>query len=633
MLELLRRGATSKVAAVILFLPLIVAFAFWGIGPEWSNGGSTWLAKVGDQRINPEDFQRAYQAEIEQISRQAGRRITAEQAKYYGLDQRVLSRLASTAALDQEVRGLGLTLSNQLIGDEIRADPSFAELNGKFSKDRFDAIMKQNNLSEQSFVAMRKRDEVREQLTDSLLAGMTPPQAYVDLIHKWRDETRTIEFITLDPAKVVKLAEPDDAKLKEYFEANKRQFLLPEQRKVGLLLLTREAVKSKVEVSDDEIKENYEQGKERFNIPEQRHVLQMAFPDKAAADKALPELAKAKNFVETAVKLGAKESDLDLGTLARKKMIDSKIADAAFALKKDEVSPVVEGTFATVVVKVTEIVPGKQKTLVEVTPEIKDGLQASKALREIQAMVGQVEDERSAGKPLSDIATKLSLPYIEIAQIDRTGKGPDGKPAIDMPDAPSLTAAAFGGTVGLDADPVDLADGGAGWVSVLGVSPEKERAFDDVKADAKTAWTEAETRRELATVSAGFVERAIKGEAMSALAKAAGAKLENTPAITRNTSPPGLTASGVQQAFTLPLNAASSVATADGKSRTVFKLTALKVPDEPSKEQSDKLKGELTRTLQSDTLNTFVAALQQRAGVSVNGAMLNQMLGGGQAGQ
>ena len=632
MLDMLRRGATSKVAATLLFLPLIIAFAFWGIGPEWSGRSTTWLAKVGDQRIYPEEFQRAYQAEIEQISQQAGRRITAEQARYFGLDQRVLARLASTAALDQEVKGLGLSISTKAIADEVRTDPAFAELNGKFSKDRFDAIMKQNNLTEAGFLAMRRRDDVREQLTDSLLAGITPPQSTIDLMHRYREETRVIEHITLDPAKVVKLAEPDEAKLKEFYDGNKRQFMMPEQRKVGLLLLTRDAVKGKITVTDDEIKDTYETSKERFNIPESRHILQMSFADKASADKALPELQKAKNFVEAAVKLGAKETDLDLGTLTRKKMIDPKIADAAFALAKDAVSPVVEGAFATVILKVTEIIPGKQKTLAEVSTEIKDSLQTTRAAREMQTIGTQIEDERSAGKPLSEAAEKLGLIYKEIPALDRTGKTPDGKPAVDGPDGAPIAAAVFAGTVGLDADPVDLADGGSAWVSVLGVTPEKERPFDEVKADVKTAWTEAETRRELGTVAAGYVERAIKGESMTALATQAGTKLENTGAITRNTSPPGLTANGVQVAFTLPLNAASSALTADGKSRTVFKVTTINVPAEPSKEQADKLKQEMTRVMQADTLNTFVNGLQQRAGVNVNNALLQQLLGG-QAGQ
>ena len=172
---------------------------------------------------------------------------------------------------------------------------------------------------------------MRDQLTDTLLAGVSPPQALIDLLHRYREETRVIEFFTPDYDKLVKIAEPDEAKLKEYYEQNKRQFVTPELRKINVLLLTRDDVKARLAVSEEEIKAAYEQDKEKFNIPEKRRVQQLAFPDKAAAEKAYAELAKAKNFKEAAAKLGFKESDIDLGLLARKDMIDPKIAEAAFA--------------------------------------------------------------------------------------------------------------------------------------------------------------------------------------------------------------------------------------------------------------------------------------------------------------
>ena len=629
MLELLRRGATSKIAALLLFAPLILAFSLWGIGPEWRGGGSTWLAKVGNQPIYAEEFQRAYQNEMEQISRQVGRRITPEQARYFQLDQRVLSRLAGSAALDQQVNGMGLGVSTKAIADAVRSDPNFAEFDGKFSKARFDQVLRQNGLSEQSYFAIRKKEDVREQLTDSVLSGIVPAQAYIDLLHKHREETRVIEHITLDPAKVVKLAEPDDVKLREFYDGNKRQFVALEQRKAGVLLLTRDAVKAKITITPDEIKESYETNKERFNVAETRRIYQMAFPDKAAAEKALPELTKAAKFVEAATKLGAKESDIDLGVQTKKQMIDSKIAEAAFALKTDEVSKVVEGIFTTVILKVTDITTGKQKTLEEVSAEVKDQLQAARASREIQTLQTQVEDERSAGRTLTEAAAKVGLEYKEIANVDRNGKAPDGKAAIEHPDSAVITGAIFAGAVGLDAEPVDLSDTGFAWVNVLGVTPEKEKPFDEVKAEVKTAWTESETRKELGSAAARFVERLIKGEAFAAIATEAGAKLEKTNAITRQTSPPGITSSGVQQAFTLPKGAASSALTADSKSRTVFKVIEVTVAGEATKEQTEKIKTELTRTMQADTLNTLVAGLEKRAGLSVNQALLQQVLGGG----
>ena len=78
------------------------------------------------------------------------------------------------------------------------------------------------------------------------------PAAMVDVFHRWREETRKIAFMTLDPAKSVTVPAPDDAKLLAYYEANKRRFVTPEQRKLAVLLMTRDDVKKKVIVSDDE---------------------------------------------------------------------------------------------------------------------------------------------------------------------------------------------------------------------------------------------------------------------------------------------------------------------------------------------------------------------------------------------
>ena len=45
------------------------------------------------------------------ISRRLGRRLTPEQAKLFGLEQRTLSRLVGAAAIDQHARELGLSIT------------------------------------------------------------------------------------------------------------------------------------------------------------------------------------------------------------------------------------------------------------------------------------------------------------------------------------------------------------------------------------------------------------------------------------------------------------------------------------------------------------------------------------------
>jgi peptidyl-prolyl cis-trans isomerase D len=626
MLDAMRRGAVNWLAKILLGL-LIIAFAVWGVADVFRNYGRGTLARIGNTEISVEDYRQAYQDELSSISRRLGRRLTAEQAKLLGVEQRTLSRLIGVAAIDMHAHDLRLALSDKAIADLIRDDPAFNDVTGKFSNDTFRAVLRQNGFSEGRYVASRRKDEVREQLTETLVAGVSPPQLLIDLLHRFRDETRVIEFFTPDYDKLVKAPEPDEAKLKEYYDQFKRQFVTPELRKVNVLLLTRADVKARLPVTEEEIKAAYDQDKEKYNIAEKRRIQQLAFPDKAAAEKAYAELAKATNFTEAAVKLGFKESDFDLGLLTRKDMIDPKIADAAFALKKDELSKPVEGKFTTVLLRVPEIVPGKQRTYDEVKDEIKDRLAEERASQEIASLHEKVESERSAGKSLKEIADGLHLTYREIPDMDREGKTGDGKPAIDSPEAPKIAQAAFAGAMGLEAEAADLGDGGYVWVDVAGVTPEKQKAFEDVKAEVKTGAIEAERRKEVAALAAKFVDRLNNGETMEALAKEIGAKVERTPAITRNTAPQGLTQNAVQQAFTLPKGKATSAPSPDGKARVILSVAEVIPAPPPTPEQTNRLKEELSRQLQGDVLAEYVGGLQTRYGLSVNDAALKQALG------
>jgi len=628
MLDAMRRGALNWLAKILLGL-LIIAFAVWGVADVFRGYGQGTLARIGNTEISVEQYRQAYQDELASISRQFGRRLTPELAKRLGVDQRALSRLIGAAAIDNHARELRLALSDKGIADIIRDDRMFQNPPGTFSTLAFQSFLRQSGTSEGRYVETRRREEVRDQLTDSLLGAAASPQVLIDLLHSHREQTRVIEHFTPDFDKLIKMAEPDEAKLTEYYEQNKRQFMIPELRKVNVLLLGRDAVKEQISVTDEEIKAIYDEDKEKFNTPEKRRIQQLAFPDRAAADRAYAELSKAKNFAEAATKLGFKESDIDLGVVSRRDMIDSKIADAAFALKKDELSKPVEGQFALVLLRVSEIVAGKQRTFDEVKGEIRDRIANERAGHELQVLHDKIEDERASGKPLKEIGEGLKLAFREIAATDREGKTTADTPAFEHPEAARIAQAAFAGGVGLEADAIELTGGGYAWVDVIAITPEKQKPFDEVKAEVKTAAIEQERRREVAAFAARLAERLTKGETPEALAKETGAKVEKTIPVTRTTVPQGLTQNAVQQAFILPKGGATSAARADGKGRTLIRVADIVAAPPPTAEQTGRLKAELTRQLQTDILAEYVGGLEKRFGLTVNEAAMRQALGTG----
>jgi peptidyl-prolyl cis-trans isomerase D len=627
MLDSLRRGALNWFAKGLLGL-LVIAFAVWGIGDVVRNVGRGTLATIGSSQITVDDYRQAYQDEMASLTRRFGRRLTSEQAKMLGVEQRALSRLISAAAIDHHARDLQLALSDQGMAEIIRNDPGFQGPDGKFSKDLFQNFLRQIGLSEGRYVTTRRQEELRDQLTESLLSGLAPPQAMLETLYRYREERRVIEFFTPDFDKLITLAEPEESKLTEYYEQNKARFTAPERRKINVLALTRDAAKQRTSVSEDELKAGYDADKEKFNIPEMRRITQLTFPDKAAAEAAYAELSKAGNLAEAIAKLGFKDSDIELGLLAKRDMIDGKIAAAAFALPKDELSQPVDGQFATVLLRVSEIVPGKQRSFEDVKGEISGRLAEERANLELQALHEAIENDRYSGKPLREIAEKLKLPFLEIADIDRTGKTADGKPAVAEADAAKVAQAAFSGNAGVEAEAVELTDGGYAWVDVLQVTPEQQKTFAEVAAEVKTQFMDQQRRSEVSNLATKFVDRLNQGEALEAVATAADAKAETTNPVTRSTSPPGLTANAVQQAFTLPKGRAASAPTTDGKGRSIIRVSEIIPAPAPTPEQTAALKTELNRQLQTDILAEYIAGLQARYGLSLNQEALKQALGG-----
>lgn len=626
MLEALRRGVKGIFVQALIAL-LVVAFAVWGIADVFQGRGQTSLARIGKTEISQDQFQQALQLEISGLSRQFGRRLTIEQARQLGIDQRVLSRLIGTAAIDTHAHELGLYLSDATIAEAIRNDPTFQGVGGAFDRNFFTDILRQNGLSEQRYFAERRSEEVREQLTETLAAGNVPPDILVQTLHRYQGETRTIAHVTLEPEASVKVEAPDEAKLKAYYEQNKRRFVAPEYRKVPLILLTDAEVRKRIDVSEEDMKARYEREKETFSTPERRRIQQLSFADRAAAEKALATLKAAPSFEEGLKGLELKESDVDLGDLAKSDMIDAPIADAAFKLEKGQISEPVTGTFSTVLLRVVDITPARQSTFEEVKTQLRDRIAGERVNREIQELHDRIDDARAGGGSLKEIAERLNAPFVEIEATDKQGMKPDGKPALEHPDAARIFASAFEGGAGLDREVIELTDGGYAWVDVSGVTPERQKPFEEVQEAVKTAWIEAEQRTALNALGQKIVERVDKGEALEDVAKELGLEVKLAQPVTRTQQVDGLTRAAVQRAFALARGHAAAVESADGKSRTIIVVRAIVDPPPATPEQLASLRQELSRQLQGDMIGAYVSALQTRLGYSVNQTVYQRAMG------
>lgn len=623
MLNALRNSAGRWAVRFLLGI-LIISFSLWGIEGVFRGGFDRSLAEVGDREITVDKYDMAYRDQVAMLSNRLGRQLSQQEARMFGVGQNVLQNLIQTTALDIHAASLGLGISEAALVEAVQTEPAFQGAGDKFDKGRFDEILRNMGLSEQGFIARQREDMIRQQVIGAMSDGVTVPKTMLDAINHYRNDERVLKFFIVEPKVVGEIAAPDDAALQKYFDDNKSRYKAPEYRRIGVLMLTPDAIKDTIALTDDELKAQYEATKKTYGVPERRTIQRLVFKDMAAARDAATKLATDPDFIKLGKELGLKEDDINLGTLAKDKVADKAIAEAAFKLEKDKVSEPIDG-FVPAIVKVTEIQPGEEKSFDQVKDQVRAALGAEKARAEIQKLYDAIEDARGGGSSVAEAAKKLNLPFKEVT-VDRRGMGKDGKPVEGLPGARATLTSAFESDVGVETNPVTLEDGYA-FFEVLEITPERQKAFDEVKAEVTTAWTDEETRKRLRAKAEELAGKAKGTAGFDAAAAEIGAKVETTAPLKRDAAPKDLPRTAVSQAFTLPDQGIGN-AQLDGRpGQAVFQVAELKQAPPLDEKQAETLRTELRQGMGVDILTQYVSGLQTDYGVRVNNKAVSQLFG------
>jgi len=629
MLEKLRRGAT-KILVFVLFGVLILSFAIWGIGDVIRSSNQGPVAEVGSTPISVQEFTSALQLRRQLLSRQFGQPISAEQSRAFGIDAAVLGELVNNAAISNFASHLGMRLSDQAIADMIRADPAFQGAGNTFSRQVFDERIRQAGFTEQSYFAERRSGEIRAQLSEALVAGISAPDTLADILYRFREEQRSVRYITLSAAKLPDPGEADEAALKSLYETQKSAFTEPERRKIGVLLLTPEALKARSQVTDDEVRKAWEDARESWNIPERRRIQQIEYKTKEEAEGEKKAIEAGKSFLIAALEANGAQGRLDQGLIARREISDANFAKAAFELSLNAVSDPIQVRGGWMLLRVSEIEPGKVRTFDEIKDEVKKSLEEQKSHDLVGRLRDEIEDKigaTDAPEKLKAVADELHLTFLQADGVDAKGLKADGKPAFDHPDAERFVASGFEGDALTPREPITLANGGEAWIEVSDVKPAVTKPFDQVKPDVEKLWREREKRTALTKLGQELADRIKAGASLESVATERGLEVKTTAAFKRSGAPSGLSPAAARLTFTLPKGGAGTAAGTDDTTRAVLVVNEITPAPEPTKEQTEALRKELGQEMQRDTLQTFVLALRNREGVKLHENVYKRAVG------
>ncbi len=608
---------------------LVISFAIWGIGDMFRGFGRNSVAKIGGTEISIEQFRQYYTDRLQQLGRQMGRPVTPDQARGLGLDRQILGQMVAENTLDEETRKLHLGLSDPEIARRITEDPTFKGLNGQFDRDRFQQIIRNAGYTETRFVDEQRRVLLRRQIAQSVSGELKVPAVAMQAINQYQNERRDIEFVALGAAQAGDVAAPSPEQLAAYFDERKVLFRAPEYRKLTLLSLAPSDLAKPEDVSDADAKAAYDKNKTAYGKPEKRELRQVVFPNDADAAAAREKITKGATFDDIAKERDLKTSDTDVGMVAKSDIIDPAVADAAFALAPGTVSQPIKGRFGTVLLLIGKTEPGEQKSFGEVSAQIKRELAEARARTALGELRDKVEDERAAGATLIETGKKFGLKALAIDAIDRSGRGPDGKPVAGVPTNPNVVNAAFASDVGVDTEALQLPNGGYLYYDVVGVTPARDRALDEVKEQVAARWRDDEVAKRLQAKADELLGKLKAGTALAQLAAENNLKVEAVKNLQRGQPAPNTPPKLVDAVFKTAKNAAATAEGNAASERYVFRVVEVTLPTfDPEAPQGKQLATTLQNSIADDLIGEYIARLEADYGVTINQAAVNQVVGG-----
>lgn len=627
-LQNLRKGASGWIAKLFLIL-LVFSFLIWGIADVFKGMNESDVATVGNTPIPTAVFRQRYLDQIQQLGQRAGRGITSEEARAFGLDRRLLNQMIADATLDEKASQMKLAVSNEELVRLIHENPAYRAPGATaFDPAYFAQLLRSNNMTEPRFLASERQRALRQQLVAAFGEGITAPRTLVQALERYEGEVRNVSYIVVTPAAAGPLPAPTEEQLRAYYDANKISFRAPEYRKIALIALTPGEIAAKIDVSDDDARAAYAAESARFGTAEKREVHQIMFgkPEDAAA--AVARIKAGASFADIAADQGLKPDDTNLGLVEKSAMLDPQVAEAAFALEPGGVSEPVSGRFGSAVLHVSRVEPASLKPFDEVKGELKSEIAMRRATTQLLDAHDALEDERASGSTLAEIAQKQGFRLQTFDAVDRSGRTPDGTPA-DIPGGAPVIAEAFNAAPGVETETVQLPQNeGFIWFETIAITPARDRDFDEVKDAVAARWSEQETAKAVAAKAAQLLARAESGVPLAQIAGETELPLRLADGMRRGRSDGVFSTGAVDRVFEVKEHGFGEVQSMTPPDHILFQVSRVIAP-QVSAEDDQRVANELSQQMENDVLLQYLGALQKQIGVRLNESALNQVVGAG----
>ncbi|HZR02623.1 MAG TPA: SurA N-terminal domain-containing protein [Burkholderiales bacterium] len=617
------------ILSIILFL-LGVPFAFFGIDFYFKGRDSIdQVASVGGTPISAREFSEALQQRQEQLRRAMGGKVDQAMLDSPEVRQAVLSQLIDERVAYNSASKAGIAVTNAELQEIIASIPAFRENNGAgaFSRQLYQAALRQRNMSEAGFEALLRRDLIANRSRAALAETAFTPTALADRVYRIRSQQREVSQAAFTPDQMRAKINVTPAEAQAYYDQHKDQFKLPEQVKVEYVVLSLEGIQRRIEVAPEQLKQYFDEHRAQFQTPEERqarHILvsvsQGATPEQKAkakerAEKLLAEAKQApKNFAELARKNsedpGSAAEGGDLGFFPRGRMA-KPFDDAVFSMKAGEIVGPIETQFGYHIIQLEAIKPSTGPNFEQAKAQVEADLRKGEAGRRFaeaaEAFSNLVYEQPDSLQPVVE-QFKLELQKSDWV----TREGSNDAPLLNNP---KLLTALFSdesikdhrNTAAIEVAPNLLVS-----ARVTEHRSAKERPFAEVQADVTRQLTEEKARKLAQEAGEAALANLKQG-------KAEGLSWSGAQMVSReqraNLGPDA--AQAVFSADTSKLPAYAGVVNPDG-TYTIYRISRVIEAQAVDPTQRKTLASQIDQAIGAETAAASLASQKQKFEVRVN---------------
>lgn len=605
---------------VLIMLP----FAFFGLDSYFNRSGTgSGVAKVGDVQISQQEYQQALREQQERVRSQVGQ-VDPKMFENPEFRKAILDDLINRRLLLIEASKRRLYVSDEAVRNAIASIEAFHE-NGKFSTQRYEALLRGQSMSPQSFEAQVRQDMTLQRLAGSIGQSGVLSTTIGERVLALQTEQRDVQEILLGLDAYrgkVKLA--DDA-ARKFYDENSKRFETPDQARAEFVVLTQDGLE--VKVSDDEIKAWYDGHKDRYQQPEERrasHVL-IATEGKdkaqarAKAEQVLKDVQKTPAaFAEIAKKNsddpGSAGQGGDLGFFGRGMMV-KPFEEAVFALKEGETSGIVESDFGFHIIRLTAIRAAREKPLAEVRGEIEKELKTAAAGRKfaeaVEAFSNAVYEQSDSLQPAAD---QFKLKVQQSGWLGRQADPANGPLANAK-----LLAALFSDDAiknKRNTEAVEIAPNTLAAARIVEYKPAALQPFESVKAEIETVLRNEEAFKLAVADGQARLAELKKGEDKQTW----GAAKRVSRMDASRLPPPAVPAVFRMNSDKLPSYAGVEIR---GTGYMLYRLNKVEAGEKLDDVRRQGLLGQLRTLAAQEDMQMYVSALRSRYKVEINEKALN----------